>query len=58
MKPGYKTTEFWLTMLGQAVNVAGAIAGVISWPIAVPVAAGLSAVYTVMRSLIKATNNV
>lgn len=56
MTPGWKTTEFWLsilallsTVLPQVAPIAGA-----GGPVLVAAGAGLAAVYTASRSYVKA----
>ncbi len=53
MKPGYKTTEFWLTILGVAGSTVTGLAGVIPLTIAAPLAAALTGLYTLGRSIAK-----
>jgi len=49
-KPGWKTTEFWLTCIGMAAQF---LAG-IPLPQATLAAAALGGVYTIGRSVVKA----
>lgn len=53
MKPGIKTTEFWITTLTIVGTVGTALAGVLPASIAVPVAAIASGAYAVARGLAK-----
>lgn len=54
MKPGYKTTEFWLVGLGNLAALAGAYGGIIPGGYGVSIAAALSAIYVASRTIIKA----
>ena len=53
MKVGYKTTEFWLALLGQIAAFVLAILGKIDPTLATSVAVGSSAVYGTQRTIIK-----
>jgi hypothetical protein len=55
-KPGYKTTEFWLTITGAVGSSLAASAGVLPIPFAGQIAAGLIMVYTVARAAVKFKN--
>lgn len=56
MKPGWKTSEFWLTVLGGVASAAGAVAQVVPVPAAMAVAGALVAVYTAARTAVKIAN--
>ena len=49
MKPGLKTTEFWLTLLGQIVTLVLAALGKITPELASGLVVGGSAVYGTQR---------
>lgn len=53
MKPGYRSTEFWLAVLGLAASAATYAAGYV--PQAATAAAIITAVYTASRTIVKAT---
>lgn len=50
---GVKTSEFWLTLLGQLAALASQYQGFIPAPWGVAVAGGLGVVYTVVRFYLK-----
>ena len=52
-KPGYKTTEFWVTLLTQAAIVATALQGALSPEHAVYATAFSQAAYAIARGLAK-----
>lgn len=52
-KPGYKTTEFWVTIVGAGITFAEAIIGVIPQQTGVIIVASLTAIYSVLRTLAK-----
>jgi uncharacterized MnhB-related membrane protein len=52
-KPGWKTTEFWLTVVANIVIVIGALKDVIPANVATIAITILSAVYTLLRSILK-----
>jgi len=52
-KVGYKTTEFWLALLGQVAAFVLAILGKIDPTLATSLAVGSSAVYGTQRTIIK-----
>lgn len=54
VKPGYKTTEFWLTVLSNLITIAGALQGVIDGKTAAVVLAVLNGLYNLVRGLAKA----
>ena len=49
IKPGWKTTEFWLTILAQAPTVLGIFLGA-SNPITIGISAAATIAYTLGRS--------
>ena len=53
MKDGYKTTEFWLTILTNLITIVTAIQGVIPPQTAAIILAVLNGIYTTMRSIVK-----
>jgi uncharacterized membrane protein HdeD (DUF308 family) len=55
MKSGVKTTEFWVTVIGALVNVALFFYAGIDPKILALVITGLACVYTVARTIVKAT---
>ena len=55
VKPGWKTTEFWMTIATNVVTVAGALKGLIPDDKAALIVAIANAVYGVARALTKAT---
>lgn len=57
-KPGWKTTEFWLTILTNLGSVVGALSGVIPADLAVKIIAGINGTYAVARSVLKAIQDV
>lgn len=56
-KPGYQTTEFWLTLVGNLINVVGMFKGVIPPGIAAIVVAVLNGIYTIVRGFVKSSDN-
>lgn len=55
MKPGIKSTEFWGKSAAQVLVVVAALAGVEIEPaVALAAVAGLEAVYTIGRTIVKA----
>lgn len=54
VKSGYKTTEFWLTILSNLLAVAGALQGVIDPKTAAVVVAVLTGLYNTLRTVAKA----
>lgn len=53
MKPGYKTTEFWLTLITNAITTLGAVKGAINPNTAAIVLASLNGIYGVLRTVAK-----
>jgi hypothetical protein len=54
VKAGWKTSEFWLTILSNLITIAGALQGVIDPKTAAVVLAALNGVYTTVRGIVKA----
>lgn len=54
-KPGYKTTEFYLTLLTNVIAIIGALKGVIPDNVATIIVATANAAYGLIRALTKAT---
>ena len=55
--PGWKTSEFWLSLLGTIGTVVGALKGVISPNVAAGITATISGVYTIVRGWVKTTDS-
>lgn len=53
MKSGWKTSEFWMTVVGQLMTLAGALNGVLDPKTAAIVSAVLTGVYSILRTLAK-----
>jgi len=53
--PGYKTTEFWLTALGNVIVILQGLQGTIDAQWVVIALAVINGIYTTMRSLVKST---
>ena len=60
MNAGFKTTEFWLTILSNIVSIVGSLAGVIPPDVAAIIIAVANGLYGILRSIVKkgATSNV
>ena len=54
MKSGWKTSEFWLTIISNLVTIAGALQGIIDPKTAAIVLAVLNGLYTTLRTVAKA----
>lgn len=52
-KPGWKTTEFWLTMLTNLIAIIGSLKGVIPTETATIILAVANGVYGVIRAITK-----
>lgn len=52
-KPGYRTSEFWLTLLANILTIVASRKGIIPAGTATNAVAGLTAAYTLGRSLAK-----
>ena len=53
MRPGYKTTEFWLTILSNLSTIIGALTGVIPPEKAAIIIAAINAIYGFLRTVTK-----
>jgi len=54
MKPGIKSTEFWVTAFSILGTVAGGVAGIIGMPAAAVAVAVSGAAYAISRGIAKA----
>ena len=52
-KPGYKTTEFWASLLAALAGILGQVSGILPSPWGVVLAALGTAAYTISRGLAK-----
>lgn len=52
-KPGVKTTEFWVTIIGGLASVFGQVSGHVPEPWGTIGAAILGAAYSISRALVK-----
>lgn len=57
-KPGYKTSEFWLTLAGQAATLFAAVRGFIPPQYAAIIAAVGTAIYTIAATVRKGVADV
>lgn len=57
MKPGWKTTEFWLVVVHNLIYIVGGLKGVISPKIATIATIALTAVYSILRTTLKMTSD-
>lgn len=57
-KPGWKTTEFWINVVGQVSVLWGAVHGFIPQPWASILSISGIAVYTVARTVAKAVSDI
>ena len=53
LKEGYKSTEFWLVVVSNLVNIVGALNGVIKPDTAAIILTILNAMYAILRTLVK-----
>lgn len=53
IKPGWKTTEFWLSLLSQGVTLIGALKGIIPADKAAMIMAVISGIYGIVRAVTK-----
>jgi hypothetical protein len=51
--PGYKTTEFWLTIASNLAALISTIAGTLPPKYGIPLMAGANALYSISRGLAK-----
>jgi len=52
-KPGYKTTEFWITVIGNATDLVTAVSGALPPDKALWIAAAINSFYAISRGLAK-----
>ena len=57
MKSGWKTTEFWLTIIGSGVAIFSAVGGLIPADLSAKIIAGAVMVYTIARAIVKFTSS-
>jgi len=55
VKNGLKSTEFWLTVITVIVNIWFAVVGLIPADLVAKILAGVAAVYTIARTIVKLT---
>ena len=55
MKSGWKTTEFWLTIIGSGVAIFSAVGGLIPADLSAKIVGGAVMVYTIARAIVKFT---
>lgn len=55
MKSGWKTTEFWLTVLGALLSVLAMAGSLIPPTLTAQIVGGLIMVYTIARAIVKFT---
>ena len=55
MKSGWKTTEFWLTVIGSGIAIFSAVGGLIPADLSAKIIAGAVMVYTIARAIVKFT---
>ncbi len=55
IRPGWQTTEFWLTLLGHLGLISGAISGVLPPQYAALAAAASQVAYNLSRGLVKSS---
>lgn len=53
MKPGWQTSEFWLTLISAVAPIGASVGGVIPGPIGLAIAAFSTAAYSISRGLAK-----
>jgi hypothetical protein len=54
MRPGWKTTEFWMSLLGHATVIAGIASHFLPPATGAAVMGGITAAYSIGRSIVKA----
>lgn len=54
-KPGWKTTEFWLTLLTNVSTLVAALKGVVPDQAALIIVASANGIYGIIRAISKAT---
>lgn len=55
-KPGWKTSEFWLTAITNVIGVVGALKGIIPANYATIALTVLNSVYAIVRSFVKTSD--
>jgi len=55
-KPGYLTTEFWVTALTNLIAVVGALKGIIPGNVATIALTVLNSVYAIVRTFVKTSD--
>ena len=53
VKPGIKTTEFWLTILSNLIGVGGLLSGIIPPELGIAIVGIANAVYAFVRAITK-----
>jgi len=56
VKPGWKTTEFWLVVVANLMNVVGALKGLVKPEIATIAVTVLDGLYAILRTFAKKSN--
>jgi len=56
MKSGWKTSEFWTVVVANLITIVSGAKGLIPDQTGVIVVASLTAVYTILRSMVKMKN--
>lgn len=54
VKSGWKTSEFWMTVVSNLITIVGALKGVIPAETAAVIVAVLNGLYTIGRDVVKA----
>jgi hypothetical protein len=54
VKTGWKSTEFWFTLLANVASIVTMLADVLPPEIGIPLMTGLNGLYAILRTLIKA----
>lgn len=57
-KPGWKTTEFYFSLLTALGSIVAGLNGILPAPLAIKISAGLAAIYAVGRTILKAISDV
>lgn len=58
MKSGWKTSEFWMSIVAQLLAVAATLNGILDPKVAAVVVASLNALYGILRTVAKAQGEV
>lgn len=53
-RPGWQTSEFWLTVFGNVAGIGTAAAGIVPGPIGLGIAAVTNVAYIAARTVVKA----